>query len=104
MKKPLSLEIAAELLTLHPNQLDPMRQPRNVLRETGEIQISQITVKNSRWTESRRTIDGKPISTKHVTPEIFVQLHTDLSRYATRPRHITRLQPITDQQHANAAD
>ena len=50
MKHPLSLEVAAELLTLHPNRLDPMRQPRNVLTESGEIQISELTVKHSVWT------------------------------------------------------
>jgi hypothetical protein len=104
MKQPLSLEIAAELLTLHPNAKDPMRQPRQVLTESGEVQVSQITVKHSKWTESRRTIEGKPISTKHVTPEILCQLHADLTRYAARPRHITRLQPRTDQYLQNAAD
>jgi hypothetical protein len=103
MKQPLSLEIAAELLTLHPNAKDPMREPRQVLTETGEVQVSQITVKHSVWTETRRTIEGKPISTKQVTPAIFVQLHADLSRYASRPRHIIRLQAHTDQQHAKAA-
>jgi hypothetical protein len=104
VKQPLSLEVAAVLLTLHPNRLDPMRQPRQVLTESGEIQLSQITVKHSVWTESRRTVDGEKISTNHVSPEIFVQLHTDLSRYAKRPKHITRLTAYPVQQHANAAD
>ena len=104
MKHPLSLEVASVLLSLHPNRLDPLRQPRQVLTESGEIQVSQITVKHSVWTESRRTIDGNPISTKQVTPEIFVQLHADLFRYASRPRHITRLPAHTNHQLANAAD
>jgi hypothetical protein len=104
MKQPMPLEVAEVLLTLHPNAKDPMRQPRQVLTESGEIQISELTVKHSKWTESRRTIEGKLISTKRMTPEIFCQLHADLSRYASRPRHILRLPTRTDHSLANAAD
>ena len=104
MKHPLSLEVAEVLLTLHPNQLDPMREPRKVLTESGEIQISELTVKHSKWTETRKTIDGKPISVTTVTPKIFCQLHTDLTRYASRPKHILRLPTRTDHSLANAAD
>jgi hypothetical protein len=104
MKQPMTLEIAAVILTLYPNAKDPMRQPRQVLTETGEVQVSQLSVKNSRWTESRRTIDGEQISVATVTPEILCQLHADLTRHATRPKHVTRLQPRTNHYLVNAAD